>query len=86
MYVALRLAHASADSGEVPVGAVVVISGEIAGRVMSTCRRMAIRIVAVHASIDAHALHVETADEAYLIGGPRPAAAFSRSTCKGHGR
>ena len=39
---------------------------------------MAIRTVAVHSSIDAHALHVEQADEAYAIGGPRPADSYLR--------
>ena len=52
--------------------------GEIACRVIRTCRRMAIRTVAVHSSIDAHALHVSEADEAYLIGGPRPAESYLR--------
>ncbi|MGZ5036050.1 MAG: acetyl-CoA carboxylase biotin carboxylase subunit [Usitatibacter sp.] len=52
--------------------------GEIACRVMRTCRRLAIRTVAVHSSIDAHALHVEQADEAYLIGGPRPVDSYLR--------
>jgi 3-methylcrotonyl-CoA carboxylase alpha subunit len=52
--------------------------GEIACRVMRTCRRLSIRTVAVHSSIDAHALHVEQADEAYLIGGPRPAESYLR--------
>ena len=52
--------------------------GEIACRVMRTCRRLAIRTVAVHSSIDAHALHVEQADEAYLIGGPRPDESYLR--------
>jgi 3-methylcrotonyl-CoA carboxylase alpha subunit len=52
--------------------------GEIACRVMRTCRRMSIRTVAVHSTIDAHALHVEMADEAYLIGGPRPAQSYLR--------
>ena len=43
-----------------------------------TCRRLAIRTVAVHSSVDAHALHVEQADEAYQIGGPRPADSYLR--------
>src|SRR6478735_12094526 len=52
--------------------------GEIACRVIRTCRRLSIRTVAVHSSIDAHALHVEQADEAYLIGGPRPSESYLR--------
>ncbi len=52
--------------------------GEIACRVIRTCRRVAVRTAAVHSSIDAHALHVEAADEAYLIGGPRPAESYLR--------
>jgi 3-methylcrotonyl-CoA carboxylase alpha subunit len=52
--------------------------GEIACRVIRTCRRLAIRTVAVHSTIDAHALHVEQADEAYLIGGPRPSESYLR--------
>ncbi len=52
--------------------------GEIACRVIRTCRRLALRTVAVHSSIDAHALHVEQADEAYLIGGPQPKESYLR--------
>ena len=52
--------------------------GEIACRVIRTCRRLAIRTVAVHSSIDAHAMHVEAAEEAYLIGGPRPVDSYLR--------
>jgi len=52
--------------------------GEIACRVIRTCRRLAIRTVAIHSSIDAHAMHVEQADEAYLIGGPRPVESYLR--------
>ena len=52
--------------------------GEIACRVIRTCRRMSIRTVAVHSTIDAHALHVEMADEAYEIGGPRPVDSYLR--------
>ncbi|HUP98799.1 MAG TPA: biotin carboxylase N-terminal domain-containing protein [Usitatibacter sp.] len=52
--------------------------GEIACRVIRTCRRLAIGTVAVHSSIDAHALHVDMADEAYDIGGPRPTDSYLR--------
>ena len=52
--------------------------GEIACRIIRTCRRLAIGTVAVHSSADAHALHVEMADEAYLIGDPRPIDSYLR--------
>src|SRR3989440_7108588 len=46
--------------------------GEIAIRIMATCREMGIQTVAVYSEADRHARHVREADEAYSIG-PAPA-------------
>ncbi|HLI07981.1 MAG TPA: acetyl-CoA carboxylase biotin carboxylase subunit [Ktedonobacteraceae bacterium] len=47
--------------------------GEIAVRIMATCRQMGIRTVAVYSEADRNAKHVREADAAYYIG-PAPAA------------
>jgi len=46
--------------------------GEIACRIMRTCRRLGLHSIAVHSEADRGALHVRTADEAICIG-PAPA-------------
>ena len=52
--------------------------GEIAVRVARTARRMGIRTVAVYSDADAHALHVETCDEAFRLGPPPPRDSYLR--------
>ncbi len=47
--------------------------GEIAFRIMRSCREMGISTVAVYSEADRAAMHVRYADEAYLIG-PAPSA------------
>jgi len=47
--------------------------GEIACRIAGTARRLGVKVVAVYSDVDAGALHVRVADEAWPIG-PGPAA------------
>jgi acetyl-CoA carboxylase biotin carboxylase subunit len=50
--------------------------GEIALRVMRTCREMGISTVAVYSDADRGALHVKYADEAFRIGPPPSAESY----------
>ncbi len=52
--------------------------GEIACRVIRTCRRLGIKTVAVFSDADKHSQHVLQADEAIHIGGPRPIESYLR--------
>ncbi len=50
--------------------------GEIALRILRTCGEMGIATVAVHSTVDRHALHVQLADEAVCIGEPTSSKSY----------
>src|SRR5579863_9615445 len=53
--------------------------GEIAVRIMATCRQMCIRTVAVYSVADRNTMHVRYADEAYPIGSAPAAQSYLRT-------
>ncbi|MBA9029101.1 acetyl-CoA carboxylase biotin carboxylase subunit [Peribacillus huizhouensis] len=54
--------------------------GEIASRIIRTCRKMGIASVAVYSEADKDAPYVSEADEAYLLGGPRVNESYLNAT------
>jgi len=50
--------------------------GEIAIRVINTCREMGIETVAVYSDADEKAIHVISSDEGVYIGAPEPLESY----------
>ncbi|XP_066090456.1 propionyl-CoA carboxylase alpha chain, mitochondrial isoform X2 [Saccopteryx bilineata] len=60
------------DSNEKTFDKILVANrGEIACRVIKTCKKMGIKTVAIHSDVDASSVHVKMADEAVCVG-PAP--------------
>lgn len=50
--------------------------GEIAVRIIRTCRDMGIRTATIYSEVDTNSMHVHLADEAYEIGPPEPLQSY----------
>lgn len=62
-----------------PVSKILIANrGEIARRVISSCRRLGVGSIAVYSEADASLAHVTEADEAHPIGPPRAQESYLR--------
>ncbi|XP_078231097.1 propionyl-CoA carboxylase alpha chain, mitochondrial isoform X8 [Callithrix jacchus] len=72
LMVSRNLGSVGYDSNEKTFDKILVANrGEIACRVIKTCKKMGIKTVAIHSDVDASSVHVKMADEAVCVG-PAP--------------
>ncbi|KAM7111670.1 propionyl-CoA carboxylase alpha chain isoform 1-T1 [Molossus nigricans] len=72
LMVTRSLCSAGYDANEKTFDKILVANrGEIACRVIKTCKKMGIKTVAIHSDVDASSVHVKMADEAVCVG-PAP--------------
>ncbi|XP_045444722.1 propionyl-CoA carboxylase alpha chain, mitochondrial isoform X2 [Pipistrellus kuhlii] len=72
LMVTRSLCSAAYDSNEKTFDKILVANrGEIACRVIKTCKKMGIKTVAIHSDVDTSSVHVKMADEAVCVG-PAP--------------
>jgi len=72
-----RVAISSLHTSEPPFTKILVANrGEIARRIIRTCRSMNIPSVAIYSTVDSKSPHVLEADEAICIGGPSPQESY----------
>ncbi|XP_065758145.1 propionyl-CoA carboxylase alpha chain, mitochondrial [Muntiacus reevesi] len=74
LVVSRSLCSAGYDPNEKTFDKILIANrGEIACRVIKTCKKMGIKTVAIHSDVDASSVHVKMADEAVCVG-PAPTA------------
>ncbi|XP_006879444.1 PREDICTED: propionyl-CoA carboxylase alpha chain, mitochondrial isoform X1 [Elephantulus edwardii] len=72
LVVSRNLSSVGYDQNEKTFDKILVANrGEIACRVIKTCKKMGIKTVAIHSDVDASSVHVKMADEAVCVG-PAP--------------
>ena len=71
-----RTGRNSSPPGEMFRKILIANRGEIALRILSACRELHVRTVAVYSEADRNALHVRFADEAICIGPPRSSESY----------
>ncbi|XP_074048069.1 propionyl-CoA carboxylase alpha chain, mitochondrial isoform X1 [Macrotis lagotis] len=70
--ISCRLSSVGYDPNEKTFEKLLIANrGEIACRVIKTCKKMGIKTVAIHSDVDASSVHVKMADEAVCVG-PAP--------------